>query len=1283
MARQPFFPEPAAASPTPAPSTRRSGNGVTFAAGGTGTVTNFGTIETTTTSTVGEAIYLGNGGSIANSGLITGTPLPTTTSHSAAIITHSQYATVSNLGTISSTNDGDGINLDHGGTIVNGNTNTRGALITGSYLGIFAGGRTGTVYGTGAATRIVNYGTIQSTTTGTGGEAIVLESGGTIANYGLIKGTRIPVAGRYAGAVTSEYQSVSLLNLGTVSSTNNGNGVNLLHGGTISNGSTNAPGALITGSRAGIYAGGRAGVAYGIGAAARITNFGTIQSSGSSTGIRLVSGGTVTNEAGGSITAYNSGVSANYARINVFNYGSIGNTGSHSAVYLGDGGNVVNGSAGAPGATIRSNVRTGVAIEGAAGSVVNFGTIISTAPLSGTAGTGVYLQTGGKFTNQAGGVVTAYRNAVTLGGTVATRASATVTNFGTLFGNVGVGYKSLADIGTNTIVNYGTITGTSGVAVALGNGAETLVIEPGSVLSGAIRNLQPGDTIDLVDFAFDSAGTAVLGAGNLLTVTENHLTDDVQLDPNQLFVNAVFALSADGSGGTLIELSESFGAGQNLTVSNTAYTAGLNVPGGSEEIVELGGSAIATDLSGGALELQGGGTASALVVDSGGSADEFGSAFATIVNNGGAETIQSGGVASSTTVSGGGVEIVSAGGTASGTLLLAGSALTSGISLRGGSEISGHVGILSIAAEQLVYGTAISTIIDGGTVVLEIGGSLGSSAITFAGSGTLQILGSATPANVISGFAPGDLIDLPAVAYDSNGTLTLLSGNTLALSAGGKVYDFDFDPAQSFAGEQFGFAADSGGGTEIALTGASVGAGQVATIGAGQQGFGIDVLSGGIGVVFGTETGGSVGFAGQEYAESGGITSALTVLSGADEFIEAGGTASGSVDLGSQEIYGVAAGTVISAGGRIDLFSGGMTVATVVSNGVELVNGLARDTVDIAGGFDFVYGAAVGTILSGGEEYIEAGATASGTVANSGAQVVYGTAEETLLIGGGTAYFLAGSTASGITVSNGLAVIVGLATSTEVASGSFDFVEPGGAAVGTVLSGGDEFIEPGAVTTGTVVGNGATQVDYGVTSGTVINAGGFEYVYPGGTASGTVVNSGGVDNIFVGFAVGTVDNSGGKSFIYSGLASATIVAAGGAEFVEFGGTAVGTLVSGAGATQDVVAGAASGTTLASGGVQVVEAGEIADDTTVNTGGYEFVAAGGDAAGATISGGIVELSSAATGAVAFAAGAGGLLKLDDFAALLRDSRGLRPARPDRPPRCRVRPGHDIGLSGSWR
>ena len=58
--------------------------------------------------------------------------------------------------------------------------------------------------------------------------------------------------------------------------------------------------------------------------------------------------------------------------------------------------------------------------------------------------------------------------------------------------------------------------------------------------------------------------------------------------------------------------------------------------------------------------------------------------------------------------------------------------------------------------------------------------------------GTLQIDGSAMPANVISGFAPGDTIDLSNVNYDAvNGcvALSVVQTNVLTIYENGSSYN--------------------------------------------------------------------------------------------------------------------------------------------------------------------------------------------------------------------------------------------------------------------------------------------------------------------------------------------------------------------------------------------------------------------------------------------------------------------------------------------------------------
>ncbi len=90
-----------------------------------------------------------------------------------------------------------------------------------------------------------------------------------------------------------------------------------------------------------------------------------------------------------------------------------------------------------------------------------------------------------------------------------------------------------------------------------------------------------------------------------------------------------------------------------------------------------------------------------------------------------------------------------------------------------------------------------------------------SGGIDFAGSGgLLQISGSAMPSAVISGFVPGDTIDLANISGGSAGTANLKSANVLQITEGGLTYDLNL--AGNFNAEYFHLAADLGGmGTDI------------------------------------------------------------------------------------------------------------------------------------------------------------------------------------------------------------------------------------------------------------------------------------------------------------------------------------------------------------------------------------------------------------------------------------------------------------------------------------
>ncbi len=64
--------------------------------------------------------------------------------------------------------------------------------------------------------------------------------------------------------------------------------------------------------------------------------------------------------------------------------------------------------------------------------------------------------------------------------------------------------------------------------------------------------------------------------------------------------------------------------------------------------------------------------------------------------------------------------------------------------------------------------------------------------MTFSGSGgTLQIDGTALPANTISGLMPGDLIDLAGVAFNSTASIKLTAGNVLQVNDSGTLYSLN------------------------------------------------------------------------------------------------------------------------------------------------------------------------------------------------------------------------------------------------------------------------------------------------------------------------------------------------------------------------------------------------------------------------------------------------------------------------------------------------------------
>ena len=256
----------------------------------------------------------------------------------------------------------------------------------------------------------------------------------------------------------------------------------------------------------------------------------------------------------------------------------------------------------------------------------------------------------------------------------------------------------------------------------------------------------------------------------------------------------------------------------------------------------------------------------------------------------------------------------------------------------------------------------------------------------------------------------------------------------------------------------------------------------------------------------------------------------------------------------------------------------------------------------------------------------------------------------TMLNSGGTAYFLAGSFASGTAVNNGLAVILPGRQRDHGGQRQLRLCRAGRHGVGTVLNGGDEFVEAGATDDrhGRRQRRDAGRLRRHQRHGHQLAAGSSTSI-PAAPRAGPSSTMAGSTTSLSGSRSARSTTAAARISSIPGLASGTIVAAGGAEFVEFGGTAIGTLVSGAGATQDVVAGTAlEHDPRRRRGAGSSRTARPPSNTTSAPAATSSSPRAAPRPGRRSAGGIVELTAGAVdvGPLAFAAGAGGLLKLDD-------------------------------------
>jgi hypothetical protein len=281
----------------------------------------------------------------------------------------------------------------------------------------------------------------------------------TPANNPIVFGTGTDInASSYPGdgVFGASTQSWSVTNAGSIS----GNpaffsdGVHLEAGGSV----TNEAGATISGGVWGVYIG-----TYG--GAGTVTNAGKISGQG---GVSLNAGGSVTNEAGATISG-----NSNFAAAGVTLFG---------------GGTVTN-EAGATISAYGGGFTHGVYAFFYPATVQNSGDIVSN-------GDGVGFISGGVVNNGRGGLIRGANEGVYMyryGG------PSSVTNAGAISGNVGVFMTDFGTGATDTVTNLGAISGTTASVQFGGSGANTLTLQTGSTLIGdAIGSIASGATNALI-----------------------------------------------------------------------------------------------------------------------------------------------------------------------------------------------------------------------------------------------------------------------------------------------------------------------------------------------------------------------------------------------------------------------------------------------------------------------------------------------------------------------------------------------------------------------------------------------------------------------------------------------------------------------------------------------------------------------------------------------------------------------------------------------------------------
>ena len=323
----------------------------------------------------------------------------------------------------------------------------------------------------------------------------------------------------------------------------------------------------------------------------------------------------------------------------------------------------------------------------------------------------------------------------------------------------------------------------------------------------------------------------------------------------------------------------------------------------------------------------------------------------------------------------------------------------------------------------------------------------------------------------------------------------------------------------------------------------------------------------------------------------------------------------------SQIVFGKTNNTVINTGlefgadnddnsGGQWVQTGGVANQTTINNsGLQgvLAGGSATDTTVNSGGGQSVHGQASDTTLDGGTQWVHSGGITSGTIINKdGAQLVKAGAQATGSV------VNTGAQGGPDAENNDGQWVAGTATDTTINNDGRQTIATGGLATGTVIkAGGDQSVHGSANT---------TRLD-----------GGYQYVHAGASASDTVINAGGWQVVKSGAtADNTTVNTDGKLQVSAGGNATNVTQnAGGALVTNTSATVSGTNSLG-NFSVDAANASATNVLLENGGRLDVLGNGSADTTTVNQGGILAVSSGGKAQNIVIhDGGVLIADTGAT------------------------------------------------------